>query len=255
MHDRRRLGDDVSGGEGVMDFEDREEAGRLLGQRLQGMGLEGAVVLGIPRGGVVVAAGVAEALGGELGVIVARKLRAPHQPELAIGAVASDGSFWLEPRALRVLGVDPPYLDAELELQSAEARRREALFAAHSRPSLAGRPVVVVDDGIATGATAMAALRAARAAGATTVVLAAPVASPERADMLRSEADLVVCLVEDPNLYAVGQYYEDFRAIEEDEVMTLLESHGKKPSTERRTSMRGMAARRPSGAGGGPSSV
>ncbi|MDC0747393.1 phosphoribosyltransferase [Polyangium mundeleinium] len=230
-----------------MMWKDREEAGELLGQHIRGIGgLEGAVVLGIPRGGVVVAAPVAEALGGELGVIVARKLRAPHQPELAIGAVASDGSVWVEPRALRVLGVDPEYLEAERMYQSEEARRREALFGVH-RPALAGRPVVVVDDGIATGATAMAALRAARAAGATTVVLAAPVASPERADMLRGEADLVVCLIEDPNLYAVGQYYEDFRAIEDDEVMSLLESHGKKPSTERRTSTRGMA-RRPSGA-------
>lgn len=233
-------------------WKDREEAGELLGEHMRGIGgLEGAVVLGIPRGGVVVAAGVARALGGELGVIVARKLRAPNQPELAIGAVTSDGSCWVEPRALRVLGVDPEYLEAERIHQSAEAERREALFAEHRKPSLAGRKVIVVDDGIATGATAMAALRAARAAGATTVVLAAPVASPERADMLRGEADLVVCLIEDPNLYAVGQYYEDFRAIEEDEVMSLLESHGRKPSTERRTSTRGMA-RRPSG--GGPSS-
>lgn len=236
-----------------MMWKDREEAGQSLGAHLRGVGgLEGAVVLGIPRGGVVVAEGVAEALGGELGVIVARKLRAPHQPELAIGAATADGSCWVEPRALRVLGVDPEYLESERMHQAEEARRREELFARYRKPSLAGRPVVVVDDGIATGATAMAAVRAARSAGATTVVLAAPVASPERADMLRAEADLVVCLVEDPNLYAVGQYYEDFRSIEDDEVMSLLESHGRKPSTERRTSTRGMG-RRPSGAGG-PSS-
>lgn len=219
------------------------------------MGLSGAIVLGIPRGGVVTAAAVADVLGSELGVIVSRKLRAPHQPELAIGAVASDGSVWLEPRVLRVLGVDQEYLERERQAQWEEARLREKRFDGRTLPSLVGRDVVVVDDGIATGATAMAALRAARSLGARTVVLAAPVASPERADMLRAEADRVVCLVEDPALFAVGQYYVDFRTIEDDEVTALLESHRKKgDSTEKVTSKRG-AARRPSGAGGGRSSA
>jgi len=208
-----------------MFFQDREDAGSRLGELLRKCDLEGAVVLGIPRGGVIVAAKVAEALGGELGVVVARKLRAPENPELAIGAVTSDGSSFVDPRSLRVLGIDATYLDAERKRQAEEAKRREAAFDGHRRPPVSGRKVIIVDDGIATGATAVAAVRAVRGAGASKVVLAAPVASAERADMLRQEADLVVCLIEDPELFAVGQYYMDFRAIEDDEVKAALEAH------------------------------
>lgn len=203
-------------------FRDRQEAGERLGERLRQRGYAGAVVLGIPRGGVVVAAAVADELDGELGVIVARKLRAPMQPELAIGAVTADGSCYLEPRALRILGIDHEYLETERQYQAEEARRREAMFDHHKLPKLEGRKVVVVDDGIATGATAMAALRAVRAAGAKEVVMAAPVSSPERANMLRAEADRVECLIEDPALFAVGQYYVDFRTVEDDEVVEIL---------------------------------
>ncbi|MBK9266522.1 MAG: phosphoribosyltransferase [Polyangiaceae bacterium] len=203
-------------------FQDRVEAGERLGEHLSGMGLEGAVVLGIPRGGVVVAAPVADALHGPLGVVVARKLRAPHQPELAIGAVAADGSYWLEPRAMRILGIDQDYLENELSFQTGEARRRESMFDGHLRPSVAGHAVVIVDDGIATGATAMAAVRYMRAMGASPIVLAVPVASPERADMLRGEADRVECLIEDPGLFAVGQYYIDFQTVSDEEVKRLL---------------------------------
>jgi putative phosphoribosyl transferase len=236
VHDTSDFGSMLGAeGEGMV-FQDRVEAGERLGERLRGMGLEGALVLGIPRGGVVVAAPVAEALGGSLGVVVARKLRAPYQPELAIGAVASDGSYWLEARSLRVIGVDHEYLEGELSYQTEEARRREAMFDGHRRPPVEGKPVIIVDDGIATGATAMAAVRSMRALGASPVVLAAPVASPERADMLRAEADIVVCLIEDPGLYAVGQYYVDFEAVSDEEVKQLLDTfqaHGEKPQSSR----------------------
>jgi predicted phosphoribosyltransferase len=214
-----------AGKEAAMFFQDREDAGSRLGELLRMFDLEGAVVLGIPRGGVLVAAKVAEALGGALGVVVARKLRAPDNPELAIGAVTSDGSSYVDPRTLRVLGIDARYLEAERNLQAAEAQRREEVWGGHRRPPVSGRKVIIVDDGIATGATAVAAVRAMRAAGASEVVLAAPVASAERADMLRGEADRVVCLIEDPELFAVGQYYADFRPIEDDEVKAALEAH------------------------------
>jgi putative phosphoribosyl transferase len=208
-----------------MFFQDREDAGGRLGKLLRECDLEGAVVLGIPRGGVIVAAKVAEALGGELGVIVARKLRAPENPELAIGAVTADGSSFVDRRSLRVLGIDARYVQAERTRQAAEAQRHEESFDGHRRPPVFGRKVIIIDDGIATGATAVAALRAMRGAGASQVVLAAPVAAPERVNMLRQEADLVVCLIEDPELFAVGQYYMDFRPIEDDEVKAALEAH------------------------------
>jgi putative phosphoribosyl transferase len=207
-----------------MMFRDRHEAGERLGERLRERGLGGAAVLGIPRGGVVVADAVARAIGGELGVVVARKMRAPEQPELAIGAVASDGSCFIEPRAMRVLGVDHEYLEAERRFQSEEARRRELLFGGVRRPDLSGRVVIVVDDGVATGATAMAALKAVRAAGASRVVFGTPVGSSEAVHRLESEADRVECLVVDPELFAVGEYYQDFAAVEDVEVVELLDA-------------------------------
>ncbi len=205
-------------------FEDREDAGRQLGDLLRGKGYERPVVLGIPRGGVAVAAEVARALGADLGVIVARKLRAPRHPELAIGAVTADGTVYLNEELAEATRADEAYLDAEIARQAAQARAREEAFDGHRRPALAGRTVIVVDDGIATGATAVAAVRAAKAAGASKVVLAAPVAATASADMLREEADEVVCLIEDPSFYAVGQFYDDFRQVDDDEVKALLDA-------------------------------
>ena len=207
-------------------FDDREDAGRRLGEALRERGYARPVVLGIPRGGVPVAAEVARALGGELGVIVARKLRAPRQPELAIGAVTADGVAYLNEELVALTRADERYLKAEIARQAAEAKEREARFDGHSRPPLAGRTVLVVDDGIATGATAVAAVRSAKAAQAARVVLAAPVAASSSADMLREEADEVVCLIEDPQFFAVGQFYVDFRQIEDDEVKALLDARG-----------------------------
>jgi putative phosphoribosyl transferase len=205
-------------------FDHREDAGRRLGEALRERGYDRPVVLGIPRGGVVVAAEVARVLGGELGVIVARKLRAPRQEELAIGAVTAGGAVCLNDALAAATGADERYLEAEIAHQAAQAREREARFDGHRRPPLAGRTVLVVDDGIATGATAVAAVRAAKAAHAAKVVLAAPVAASASADMLRAEADEVISLIEDPAFFAVGQYYGDFRQIDDDEVKALLDA-------------------------------
>jgi putative phosphoribosyl transferase len=213
-----------------MIFQDRREAGERLGRALGSLRLERPVVLGIPRGGVSVAAGVARALGGELGVIVARKVGAPGCAELAIGAVTADGSAFVNKPLAAQTGADRAYLEAELGRAVAEARRREDAFDHRRRPAIAGRPVVVVDDGVATGATALAAVRAVKRAGASRVVLAAPVGAPRTLDLLRREADDVFCLAEDPGFAAVGQFYVDFGQVDDDEVKAILDAFGPAPA-------------------------
>lgn len=203
-------------------FRDRADAGRQLAAALEHLATERPVVLGIPRGGVAIARHVADALGGVCGVIVARKLGAPDQPELAIGAVAADGESWLDESLARLTGADDTYLARERETGASEAARRERLYAAGRPASLRGRVVVIVDDGIATGATALVAIRSARAKGASRVILAVPVAPPETLDRLRQEADQVVALHEPSDFVAVGQFYEDFRQVTDDDVRRAL---------------------------------
>jgi len=206
-------------------FRNRVHAGEVLAGAVREHRFpEPLVILGIPRGGVAVAAEMARRLGAPLGVIVARKLRAPHQPELAIGAVTASGATYVDQSIVSEAGADERYLAREKELQVGEARRREEAFDGVHRPALEGATVVVVDDGIATGSTAIAALRSVRGAGAARVVLAVPVAHPRAIGLLRNEADDIVCPLVDPGLYAVGQYYLDFRQVEDDEVVRLLRS-------------------------------
>jgi predicted phosphoribosyltransferase len=205
-------------------FQDRKEAGRRLAAALMRKGYQDPIVLGIPRGGVAVAAEVAEALGAELGVVVARKLGAPDQPELAIGAVTSDGVSYIDYDLAERVGADQAYLNSETKAKAEEARRREEAFDSHRRPHVKGRTVIVVDDGIATGATAVAALRSIRAEGAERVVLAVPVGPPQRIDELRREADEIVCLLQEPSLLAVGQFYIDFHPLDDGEVKAVLDA-------------------------------
>lgn len=205
-----------------MIFRDRRDAGERLGAALKERGFQGPVVLGIPRGGVPVAAEVARALDGELAVVVARKLGAPGNPELAVGAVTATGVAYVNTAVAKAAGADKAYIEAEKKRQAEEARRRERLFDSHRRPPLTGRTVIVVDDGIATGATAIAAVRSVKAEGAARVVLAIPVGPPEMVQLLRSEADEVVCLHEDAGFWAVGQYYWDFSQVSDEEVQATL---------------------------------
>jgi putative phosphoribosyl transferase len=207
-----------------MRFRDRTEAGKKLAEEVARHGFERPVVLGIPRGGLPVAAEVARATGGELAAIVARKLGAPGNPELAIGATTADGTYYLDATTARLVGADEAYIEAERARQAREAARREELFDSHRRPPLAGRVVIVVDDGIATGATAIASVRSVRAAGAARTVLAVPVGPPGTLERLREEADDVICLYADPDFWAVGQYYDEFEQVSDGEVQAILRS-------------------------------
>ena len=183
-----------------------------------------ALVLAIPRGGVVVAVPVAGALGAPLDVVVPRKLRAPFNPELAIGAVAP-GVQVIDERLVRMLGVDEAYLRDEVARAEVEIVRRTATYRGHRPPpEIEGRTVVVVDDGVATGATAIAALRWARAAGAERVVFAAPVGPPDAVTRLGAESDEVVLLETPPGFGAVGEWYERFGQVSDDEVRSALDT-------------------------------
>jgi predicted phosphoribosyltransferase len=209
-------------------FRDRTEAGRMLGDVLLGAMREGerVVVLGIPRGGVVVAAEAARALGADLDVVIPRKVGAPGNPELGLGAVAP-GVRVLDERALRILGVSDDYLEREIAAQEAEiARRSEAYRGGRPPVDLAERTAVVVDDGVATGGTAIAALRWAKAAGASRVILAVPVAPTESLRLLQAEADDLVVLATPEPFFAVGQWYDRFDQVPDEEVVAILGSTG-----------------------------
>ena len=206
-----------------MMFADRAEAGKRLAEALEHLAGEPVVVLGVPRGGVEVAAEVAGQHGWELDIVIPRKIGAPHNPELGLGAIAP-GVRVLDERMLRALGVSEEYLEKEIRAQEEEIDRRSEAYRRGRPPAdLAGRTAVVVDDGIATGGTAVAAVRWAKAQGATRVILAVPVAPREAATRLAKEADEVVCLDTPEPFYAVGQWYRDFPQTEDQEVIRLLD--------------------------------
>ena len=206
-------------------YPNREAAGRLLAERLLTQAYTDIVVLGIPRGGVPVAKQVADALAAPLDIIVVRKLGAPDQPELGIGAVV-DGDH---PRAIfnqdiiQYLGVSDEFIKAEIARQLEEVKRRESAYRGdRAKISLAGKTVIVVDDGIATGSSVRAALRGVRRQEPKRLILAVPVAPTESLDALRSDADEIVCLETPEDFFAVGQFYRDFRQVSDGEVKAIL---------------------------------
>jgi predicted phosphoribosyltransferase len=205
-------------------FADRADAGERLAEAVRERGIEADVVLAIPRGGLPVGRAVADALDVPLDVAVAAKLGAPGNPELAIGAAASDGSVWLDDGIVDRLGVDASYVGRERERASEKAREKAARYRGGDEPpALDGKRVLVVDDGLATGATARAALGLVRDAGAATVVLAVPVGPPETVAALRDLADEVVC-VSTPSVFgAVGRFYRRFEQVSDETAMSYLD--------------------------------
>jgi putative phosphoribosyl transferase len=205
-----------------MIFESRQEAGYKLGRRLQGLELEVDLVVGLPRGGVVVAAEVAEVLNRPLEVLVVRKVGHPWHREFAVGALAEEGVLILDKDSMAAV----PLTTAELETVIAEEKERLRHYCAkfHQTPMnhFAGRRVLLVDDGLATGATAEAAVCSARQKKAQQVIMAAPVASASAYERLSRMADTVATLVVEDNFAAVGQYYKSFAATSDEEVLALL---------------------------------
>jgi len=207
-------------------FDNRGAAGRQLAERLRGRGWTAPIVLALPRGGVPVGMEIADVLGGPMDVLMVRKLGAPGRPELAMGAVAKTGESTetvLNDDVVQVLGVGREAIertkDAELRMIAAREQRYNA---GRARPAIQGRTAIVVDDGVATGATMRAALRAARRAEPERVVLAVPVAPPDAVRQLSAEADEVVCLAQPADLGAIGMYYRDFRQVDDGEVVDAL---------------------------------
>jgi putative phosphoribosyl transferase len=212
-----------------MIFRDRQQAGELLGRHLGGRlaaGGDDVVVVGIPRGGVIVARPVADALGAPLDVIIPRKIGAPGNPELAIGAVAVAGEeeiVVVDERSLRWLGVPPDYVKQEGARQRQEIERRLAAYRQGRPPvALAGRTAVVVDDGIATGLTARAALMAIARQSPREVLLAVPVAPPETVREFQQQGFEVVALETPSPFNAVGRFYANFEPVEDEEVLAAL---------------------------------
>ena len=206
-----------------MYFENRIEAGRRLAERLEPLRGHDVVVLGLPRGGVPAAFEVARRLGAPLDVIVVRKLGVPHQPELAFGAIGEDGVRVMNTGVVAQSGLTGDEMARVERSERSELERRAAGFrAGRSRIELTGRTAVIVDDGVATGATARAARQVARAQGAARVVLAVPVASRAALHVLRREADEVVCLAQPMFFYAVGEWYRHFGQTSDSEVVELL---------------------------------
>ncbi len=204
-------------------FIDRSDGGRQLAARLGELAPERPLVIALPRGGVPVAVEIARTLDAPLDVLVVRKLGAPGNPELAVGAIAEGGSTVIDGATVRAVHMSREALEATIERESAELRRRVERYRAGRAPTLVrGRTVVVVDDGLATGLTTLAAVRALRAAGAARIVVAAPVGAPESVALVGEEADDVVCHTIPARLMAVGFWYRDFSPVGDEEVVALL---------------------------------
>jgi putative phosphoribosyl transferase len=204
-------------------FANRSEAGKGLSSTLANFAGKNAIVLAIPRGGVVVGFEIAKALNLPLDVIIPHKIGAPDNPELAIGAMTEDGTIIIDDNLVTYLGVSQNYIKEESERQKREIERRLKMYRQNeSYPSLKGLEVILVDDGIATGSTMKAALASVKKRGAKTVTVAIPVGPPSTIKELKKQATRVVCLYTPEYFQAIGQFYKDFSQTEDEEVIRLL---------------------------------
>lgn len=205
-------------------FTDRHEAGRLIAQRMSSYkGKEKTIILGLARGGVVVAFDLAKELHLPLNVVVPRKIGAPGNPEFAIGAILENGEGVFNQSIIKMLGVSPDYIANEIEKEKARARQRLSLYRQYAPlPDIKGHTVILVDDGIATGSTMLAAIKAMRKEQVARVVVAVPVAATDSLRMIVNQADEVFCLYDNENFMSVSLYYENFGQTEDAEVVQLL---------------------------------
>lgn len=204
-------------------FTNRTDAGRQLANTLDDLDVTADVVLAIPRGGLPVARVVADSLQVPLDIVAARKLGAPGNPELAIGAVASDGTVWINESLVRNLDIGDAYIDDHVPRERAAAQEKVDTYRGDRPPlDVQGKTVLIVDDGMATGATTTACVRQVKNAGAERVIVAVPVSPPDTVDRLRSEADEVISVEMPPHFSAVGQFYESFEQVPDDRAMEYL---------------------------------
>jgi predicted phosphoribosyltransferase len=213
-----------------MQFLDRRDAGARLARSLEPYRKDHPLIIGLPRGGVPVADEIARALDAPLDIIVARKIGAPFQPEYALGAIAP-GARVLRTEEIRALGIREAEIERTIAAETKEMERREQLYRAGRAPfAVEGRTVILVDDGLATGATARAALASLRARKPGRLIFAAPVGAPDSVDALRAIADEVVCLYTPEDFRAVGLHYRDFEPTSDAEVLACLERAAAAPS-------------------------
>ena len=206
-------------------FTDRTDAGERLGSELRERGIDADIALAIPRGGLPLGRAVADSLDVPLDIVVAKKIGAPGNPEYAVGAVASDGSVWRNERAIDGTRTDEEYFQDQRETEAANARQKADRYrGGRSKPDLTDKTVVVVDDGVATGSTARACLERVKNSDAERIVLAVPVGPPDTIDELEETVDEVVCLEIPAGFRGVGQFYENFGQVSDEEAMAYLET-------------------------------
>jgi putative phosphoribosyl transferase len=207
-------------------FRDRADAGNQLAERLEKAGYNPAIVLGIPRGGVILADIVAKRLAADFDIVIPRKLGAPENEELAIGAVMEDGTSYINRYLVNALRISNDYIENEKAHQAAEIKRRAAIYRKPVGYDIAGKNAILVDDGIATGATVIASARWARKHRPSRLIVAVPVAPPQSVEVLEQEADFVMVLHTPRDFASVGQFYEEFAPVSDEQVMQVMRSRG-----------------------------